>query len=57
MADFRYSIIGSAATAATLLFFGRSIRTQGPYIIAYASFGPLNSQVFIANGDGYNGRP
>lgn len=32
-------------------------RLHGPYTIAYASFGPLNTAVLIANADGTGERP
>ena len=38
--------------AATLLVAGSLAHAQTPYTIAYASFAPVHSEIFVADGDG-----
>ena len=44
---------GMVCTSAVL---GTLLAAEGPYTIAYATFAPLNTAIFIANGDGSHER-
>ena len=47
---------GLAIAVALAANLGPALTAQGPYTVAYASFGPLNSAIFIADADGSHER-
>jgi len=50
-------LAGIAAVCTGTMAHAETARSDDSYTLAYASFGPPNTQLFIANGDGSNIRP
>ena len=49
-------LTGLAPGLVVVAILARALSADGPYTVAYASFGPLNSAIFIADADGSHER-